>query len=85
MERFSTNEDVRQQGHVWATLARKLLRDDLENACLENIQACILVGNICLADSRADSESIFFGLRSYVTLALPTDIFQQSQIAWQKS
>ncbi|KAH6717984.1 hypothetical protein BKA61DRAFT_716562 [Leptodontidium sp. MPI-SDFR-AT-0119] len=60
--RFSKNQDIRGQGHVWSATARKLVRDDLEHACVENIQACILVGTICLADSRPDSESIFFAL-----------------------
>lgn len=34
---------------------------DLENICLENVQACILAGNICLAESNSDAESLFFG------------------------
>lgn len=58
---------------MWSATARKLVRDDLEHACVENIQACILVGTICLADSRPDSESIFFGLFSIFPLARPTD------------
>ncbi|PVH88083.1 hypothetical protein DL98DRAFT_404711 [Cadophora sp. DSE1049] len=60
--RFSSDEGVRQHGHVWAASARKLVRDGLEHACIENIQACILAGNICLADSQPDSESIFFAI-----------------------
>lgn len=60
--RFSSNKDVQQHGHVWATSARELVRNDIENACIENIQACILAGNICLANSQPDSESIFFAV-----------------------
>lgn len=60
--RFSSDEGVRQLGHVWSASARKLVRDGVEHACVENIQACILAGNICLADCQPDSESIFFAV-----------------------
>ena len=41
--------------------AKRLVKADLENICLENVQACILVGNICLAESNPDAESLYFG------------------------
>jgi hypothetical protein len=49
---------------VFSSEAKRLVKADLENICLENVQACILVGNICLAESNPDSESLYFGRRS---------------------
>jgi hypothetical protein len=46
---------------VFAEDAKRIVKMDLENICLENVQACILVGNICLADSNPDAESLYFG------------------------
>ena len=58
---------------MWSASARKLVRDGVEHACVENIQACILAGNICLADCQPDSESIFFGSSSPITPTLLTN------------
>jgi hypothetical protein len=46
---------------VFSSEAKRLVKADLENICLENVQACILVGNICFAESNADLESLYFG------------------------
>ena len=46
---------------VKAAQAKQALKDDLEHACIENIQACILIGNICLGDSLPQAELIYFG------------------------
>jgi Fungal Zn(2)-Cys(6) binuclear cluster domain len=59
--RFSTREEVRRQCTAFGDRAKRLVKADLENVCLANVQACILVGNICGGEANADSESIFFG------------------------
>jgi len=59
--RFSSNPQIRSQGDAFAKRARKFVQSDLENVCLGNVQALILVGNVCLAGSSPDSESIYFG------------------------
>ena len=59
--RFSSNPQIRSQVNAFAEQARKFVQLDLENVCLENVQAFILVGNVCLAGSNPDSESIYFG------------------------
>ena len=59
--RFSPNPQIRSQGNAFAERARAFVQSDLENVCLENVQAFILVGNVCLAGSNPDSESLYFG------------------------
>jgi hypothetical protein len=59
--RFSPNSQIRSQGNAFAERSRAFVQSDLENVCLENVQAFILVGNVCLAGSNPDSESLYFG------------------------
>lgn len=40
--------------------AKRLLQADLEHVCLENIQTCILIANICAAHANPTSEFLFF-------------------------
>lgn len=63
--RFSVDPEVRAKGPIYTTRAKKLLHEDFENICLENIQACILLGNICYDECHADVESLYFG-KSFV-------------------
>jgi hypothetical protein len=42
------------------TESKQLLLADVENVCLENIQACILVANLCAAHANSSSEFLFF-------------------------
>jgi hypothetical protein len=46
---------------LYTAKAKAALKDCLEEICLENIQACILIGNICFGDCNADAESLYFG------------------------
>lgn len=59
--RFAEEPEIRSHGPLYAAEAKKVLKEDLEHVCIENIQACILVGNICLGDSDPDAESLYFG------------------------
>ncbi len=60
--RFSAHAEIRAQGAEFAMESKRLLKADLERICLENVQACILIGNLCGAEANADSESLFFGI-----------------------
>jgi hypothetical protein len=40
--------------------SKRLLQIDLERVCLENIQTCILVANLCVAHANPSSEFMFF-------------------------
>ncbi|CVL11123.1 uncharacterized protein FPRN_10941 [Fusarium proliferatum] len=56
--RFATSPDIVARGSVYRAQATASLKEDLEHICIENIQACILVGNN------------FFGLASRMTQIL---------------
>ncbi|KFZ09041.1 hypothetical protein V502_08985 [Pseudogymnoascus sp. VKM F-4520 (FW-2644)] len=60
--RFSDDAEIRSQAPSFTEAAKSHLKSDLEHSCVENIQACILIGNICLGDSDPDAESIYFVL-----------------------
>ena len=47
---------------MYRAKAKVALKDDLEHVCIENVQACILVGNNCMGDCQADAESLYFGM-----------------------
>ena len=59
--RFSPHEDVRACGPRYIAEAKRAVKNDLENVCIENIQACIMVGNIVAGDCDTDAESLYFG------------------------
>jgi hypothetical protein len=62
MESFADKSEIRDHGSVYARGAKKSLKADLEHVCLENIQACVVIANICLADSDSKAESLYYGI-----------------------
>jgi hypothetical protein len=46
---------------MYALAAKDALKADLEHVCIENIQACVVIANICLADSDSKAESLYYG------------------------
>jgi hypothetical protein len=50
---------------MYALAAKDNLKADLENICIENIQACVVIANICLADSDSNAESLYYGIYMY--------------------
>lgn len=58
--RFSGNPDIRMLKQQLTAQTKRLILADLENICLENLQTCILVANICAADMNPTSEALFF-------------------------
>jgi hypothetical protein len=66
--RFSTHAEIRLQAERFSMESKRELKAGLEDICLENVQACIIVGNLCGAEGNNDSEALFFGTSSsYVT------------------
>jgi hypothetical protein len=57
--RFSGNPDVRCRDVALAAEAKRLLQGSITNACVENIQACLLVAILSLGHGDAASEVIF--------------------------
>ncbi|KAM5354909.1 hypothetical protein ACJ41O_001555 [Fusarium nematophilum] len=62
--RFATQPDIRSRGSMYCAKAKTALKDNLEHVCIENIQACILVGNNFFGDGDPDAESLYFALAS---------------------
>ncbi|CAF3646309.1 unnamed protein product [Fusarium graminearum] len=60
--RFAAQPDAVARGPMYRAEATKSLKDDLEHICLENIQACILVGNNFFGEGDAGVESLYFGM-----------------------
>lgn len=60
--RFSNHDEIRLQAEGFAMESRRELKVDLEHICLENVQACILIGNLCGAEGNNNTEALFFGM-----------------------
>lgn len=58
--RFSSSQSIRSLETQLLGESKKLLLSDLENICLENVQSCILVANVCAAHLNPTSEALFF-------------------------
>ncbi|KFZ18014.1 hypothetical protein V501_01401 [Pseudogymnoascus sp. VKM F-4519 (FW-2642)] len=48
--RFSPNPETRSCGRAYAAEAKRSLKEGIDDICLQNIQACVLVGTICSGD-----------------------------------
>ncbi|KAF2189103.1 hypothetical protein K469DRAFT_626977 [Zopfia rhizophila CBS 207.26] len=59
--RFSS-DDTRLRTSEFGACAKAFLKKDIDRICLENVQASVLIGNICGAESDSDAESLFFGI-----------------------
>lgn len=57
--KFSTNLDHRSLESRLTSEAKRLLQADLENVCLENIQASILIATLSSGNYQASSEALF--------------------------
>lgn len=61
MCRFHPAGEVQLQTRVFAELAKQALKSTIDAVNLRNIQASILVGNICGAEGDSIAEGLFFG------------------------
>lgn len=57
--KFSPDPQHRELGRHLALEAKRLLQADMENICLENIQACILVSMLSAGNCHISSEALF--------------------------
>jgi hypothetical protein len=61
---------------------------DVDNVCLDNIHASILVGNLCGAEGESVSEGLFFGMYSFGRDCLSNYLSDLSKVLhseWQTS
>ena len=61
--RFSVHHETRLLEHLLTAKSKRLILADLEDICLESIQTCILLANLCAADEKPSSEALFFRKR----------------------
>jgi hypothetical protein len=59
--RFHPAREVQLQTRVFAELAKQALKSTIDVVNLGNIQASVLVGNICGAEGDSVAEGLFFG------------------------
>lgn len=57
--KFSPDTQHRRMGRHLALESKRLLQADMENVCMENIQACILVSMLCAGNCEISSEALF--------------------------
>lgn len=62
----STQPTLRSLEPLLTAESKRLLKIDLERVCLENIQTCILVANLCVAHANPSSEFLFFRKFSFL-------------------
>lgn len=63
--KFSPDPQHLDMGRYLALEAKRLLQADMENICLENIQACILVSMLSAGNCHISSEAMFLRKVSY--------------------
>lgn len=61
--KFSPKPDDRTVGRHLAMESKRLIQADMENICLENIQACILISMLCAGNCCVSSEALFIRKR----------------------
>lgn len=59
--RFSSCADTRGMTSALTRYAKHCLKMNIDDVHLDNVQACILVGNLCGADGDAGAEALYFG------------------------
>lgn len=58
--RFTADASLASLEPAFVAEAKRLLQVDFENVCVENIQACILVANLCAAQLQQHAEALYF-------------------------
>lgn len=59
--RFSDDPEIKGMSQCLADRAKQLLHQDLDNACVDNIQACILISSLCSSVSQIRAEALYIG------------------------
>ena len=85
--RFSEEQEIRQKTKEVFSTAKNLLKMDVDNVCLDNVHASILVGNLCGTEGESLSEGLFFGKPSIeeVFRNNSSDISKVLHFEWQIS
>ncbi|KUL90808.1 hypothetical protein ZTR_00617 [Talaromyces verruculosus] len=81
--RFSDDPSARPRTKEFFNYAKDSFRMDLFNMSLENIQAAVLVGNLCGVEGQPELESLFFGIafRLAQIIRLPTPNLEDGAVS----
>ncbi|KAK6538411.1 hypothetical protein TWF694_011287 [Orbilia ellipsospora] len=60
--RFAEDPEIRSRGPAYAQGAKSCFKAELERVCIENVQAAIIIANICLAEGDSRAESLYYAL-----------------------
>ncbi|EXL98759.1 hypothetical protein NOF04DRAFT_6311 [Fusarium oxysporum II5] len=60
--RFHDKPEIASLGPAFMEKAKSLLKQDMENICLENIQTCVLLANLSSSSKNPESEALFVAL-----------------------
>ncbi|KAH7180050.1 uncharacterized protein B0J16DRAFT_417639 [Fusarium flagelliforme] len=60
--RFHSKPEVSSLGPTFMQKSKQLLKEDMENICIENIQTCVLLANLSSSSKNPESEAIFVTL-----------------------
>jgi hypothetical protein len=60
--RFHSKPEVVSLGPTFMQKSKQLLKEDMENVCIENIQTCVLLANLSSSSKNPESEAIFVTL-----------------------
>ncbi|KAH8659055.1 hypothetical protein BGZ61DRAFT_499916 [Ilyonectria robusta] len=75
---FHPDPDVSSLAPGFFEDAKRHLHLDLENVCVENVQACILIANLSAALLRASSEALYFGIAIRMAEILHLDVLDST-------
>lgn len=70
---FSSDNKLVLRGPEFAEAARFYLKQDLENICMSNVQACILITEYAGAHSDRSAEAMYFGIAARMVQLLQVD------------
>ncbi|WZH42085.1 fungal-specific transcription factor domain-containing protein [Fusarium acuminatum] len=70
--RFHSKPEIASLGPTFMEKSKQLLKQDMENICLENIQTCVLLANLSSSSKNPESEALFvtLGIRMAEILGL---------------
>ncbi|KAJ5749816.1 hypothetical protein N7533_006844 [Penicillium manginii] len=60
--RFADDQETCHQTNSFFSAAKRLLKMQIDHVSLDNIHACVLMGNLCGTESESAGEAVFFGL-----------------------
>ncbi|KAH7142664.1 NADH dehydrogenase [Dactylonectria estremocensis] len=71
--RFHPSREISCLADSYLEHSKRHLNQDIENICIENIQTCVLLGNLSAASLRPKSEALYLGIAIRMAVILGFD------------